>query len=156
MSKRELVGLLAALGCAVVIAGCASGNGSATSAQISAPVATAIPRHPLATPTVSLNSRQPSPTASQESQDSGVVITGQVKDVEPNAHIIHLDGQVHGFTTVTLGSDVQIVSVDGSPRTLADIKPGNLIQSAGQAVGSGAVLATKIRILPAPAPSAAG
>ena len=84
------------------------------------------------------------------------MITGQVKDVELNAHVIHLDGQVHGFSTVTLGSDVQIVSVDGSPRTLQDIKPGNLIQSAGQAVGSGVVLATKIRILPAQAPSAAG
>jgi len=135
VTRRGLLGLLAALVCAAAIAGCAAGCNSAALASIPAPVATATP---------------------QRSTAEGVVITGQVKDVELDARVIHPDGQVHGFTTVTLSSDVQIVSADGSPMTLRDIKPGSMIQSAGQAVGSSAVLATKIRILPIPGPSATG
>lgn len=156
MSKRGLLGLLVVLGCAAVIAGCAAENEPATPAPISTPVATAAGRLPLIAPTAPRNPTLSPPTVPQETAPAGVVITGEVKDVEPDAHVIHLDGQVHGFTTVTLGSDVQIMSVDGSPRKLEDIKPGSLIQSAGRAVGSGAVLATKIRILAAQVPPVAG
>ena len=142
-TKRGLLGLLVLLSCATVVAGCAASSSPATQASISAP---AVAMDPTASP------RSPSHTVSpqQKSPSDDVVITGQVKDVESNAHAIHLAEQVHGFTTVTLSPGVQIVSVDGSPMTLRDIKPGSMIQSDGQAVGSGTVLATRIRVLPVP------
>ena len=80
----------------------------------------------------------------------GVVITGEVGDVEASAHVINFNDQVHGFTTVAISPAAEIMTADGSPKTLRDIKPGTVIQASGSAIGAGAVLATRIRILPTP------
>ena len=143
VTKRGLLGLLVLLGCATAVAGGAARSSPATQASVSIPPVTIAPTASPRSPSHAVSPQQKSPS-------DDVVITGQVKDVESNAYAIHLAEQVHGFTTITLGPGVQIVSVDGSPMTLQDIKPGNMIQSDGQAVGSDTVLATRIRVLPAP------
>ncbi|MHB0870800.1 MAG: hypothetical protein ACYC66_10885 [Chloroflexota bacterium] len=147
----SLVGLLAVASCAGNGAAPSGGPATATPGS-SAPglTPTVVPTRPSADATMQPSVGQGSGDAEQ--RPSMVVITGQVRDVSASARVITFVEPVHGIGSVALTDSTEIVGPDGAPRGLQDVKPGVVIQVAGEAGGSGAVLASKIRILTAPSP----
>lgn len=93
----------------------------------------------------------PSPTPSQ-TQVPLIVITGQVMDVSASARVILFTQPVHGIPAAALTEYTQIVSAEGSPGVLLDIKPGMVVQVVGRPGSSDAVLADQVRILTGPTP----
>ena len=72
--------------------------------------------------------------------------------METSARVITLVEPVHGLESIAITDKTQFVAADGSPSTLQDVKPGEVIQAAGTTGGSNSVLATTVRIFTAPSP----
>ncbi|MGE5620527.1 MAG: hypothetical protein ACM3US_14870 [Sphingomonadaceae bacterium] len=139
-----------------VLASCTDGDTSRSGSAVTAtPRASVAGLSPTAVPTLPPATRQPGVgqgAGNGEQRSAMVVITGQVRDVSASARVITFVQPVHGLSSVALTDVTEITGPDGGPRTLQDVKPGVVIQVAGEAGGSEAVRASKVRILTAPSP----
>lgn len=84
----------------------------------------------------------PTPTPPQPT-----TITGRVMEVAAGARVITLVESVQGISAVTLTDGTEIVSADGDPRLLGDVRTGTVIQATGFVESPGSLLARRIRIL---------
>ncbi|HEX2988624.1 MAG TPA: hypothetical protein VHS06_10700 [Chloroflexota bacterium] len=176
MSKREIVlgNLVSTVAVALLAVGCASSYGtpvaptqSATSTPATlagAPATTTPTAQPKVTPIATVGATQVPAPASASTRapvsltpvsagaEPTIQVTGQVRDVAASARVITFVEAVHGFEDVALTDSTQIIGPDGSSRTLQDIQPGMVVQAAGWANGSGAVIAKSVKIISGPTP----
>ncbi len=140
-----------------LVAGCESVAALGSSPEQPTPVVSEAQPSAVTTITVApetVQASEPTQAPPPTEEPPAVTITGQVKSVAASARVINLTDVVEGFNIVALTDATQFISKDDSVKSLADIKPGMKIEAAGKPGSPGSVLASKIRILAAPAPAA--
>jgi len=101
----------------------------------------AYPRVSTATPTTA------SPTTSSPTTSTtvaGVTVRGVVATVSASARVITLAAPVNGVTQLALTVDTEIVRLNGTRVTLADVVPGATVEATGRPGSPGTVVASRL------------
>ena len=89
---------------------------------------------------------EPLPSVAVENIESGITITGVVKDVSFSARLIMLKDPVEGIHVLAMTENCELTSSNEDEIELRDIHPGMSIQASGQPGESDALLTSFVLV----------
>ncbi len=75
---------------------------------------------------------------------AGVTVRGVVATVSASARVVTLSAPVNGVTQLALTADTEIVRLNGTRATLADVVPGAIVEATGRPGSPGTVVVSRL------------
>ncbi|MCL5952278.1 MAG: hypothetical protein M1132_11255 [Chloroflexi bacterium] len=107
------------------------------------------------TPTATIAPFMAFPTAARPVNTAVPVLTvrGQIKNVVAKTLLVNLVKAVQGISSIALTTRTQILTSAGAAKKWQDLKAGMTIEATGTAGAKGTIVAQRVRIVLAPAPT---